>query len=164
MARRAEHCGAEYFPDIMERPQIVINRVCRAIRRYFPNCGGLLTADGISGVSIIIPVSLELKLPICIVRKKTSHSSSVIMHHVECDNLVFVDDFIESGNTFCQVLERLKGDFNPTVIGVVLYGDGSKQYANIEKGIFDLQDAEIYDESWDNQLAGIIPVVQYVKR
>jgi len=119
-----------YFPDVINRPSKVINRVCSIIRKDFPDCKGVITADGLSGSLILVPVALRLNVPFAVVRiKKSSHSDNVVEGPRTMTNFVFIDDFIEKGKTIKNVLQTLDRNtyynYSP-FLGVVLYGSENK--------------------------------------
>ena len=105
--------GEGYFKDLLERPDKVIVRVASAVKRRFPECNGLVTSDGISGTAIIVPVALKLKLPFCIVRRgNRSHSFDSIVGQIGPRlDMVFIDDFIDSGATINLVNKKMKREF-----------------------------------------------------
>jgi adenine/guanine phosphoribosyltransferase-like PRPP-binding protein len=139
---KIEYLGAEYFKDLLERPNSVIVRVASAVRRNFPKCTGLITIDGISGTAIIVPVALKLKLPFCIVRRgNRSHSIHGMVGQIRPRmNMVFIDDFIDTGATIRLVNKKMKSKFGDEyqTIGAVLYGCNAKKRVKDYKSEFKL--------------------------
>jgi len=113
---------SKYLDRLFSEPKYVVDAMCRIIRKEFPECGGIVTADGISGVSIIMPLALKLKKPYAIVRlKKGSHSHLKVEGHRNIDNYVFVDDFIGSAKTLRRTCATIYSWNRSRPCGAVLY-------------------------------------------
>ena len=110
-----------YLDAIFDHPARTINRIVAIIRKEFPKCNGVVVGDGISGVSMIAPVALKLKVPFAIARSKSSHSPLKVEGHTDVKRYVFIDDCIDSGKTFRSVYKKMYGWNKSKPIGAVLF-------------------------------------------
>lgn len=81
-----------------------------------------LVGTGISGIILIAPLALELKVPFAIVRKsKKNHSGYDVEGDDNISRYLFVDDFIDSGETFSRVYKKMKAFNGALPIGALFY-------------------------------------------
>lgn len=94
-----------------------------------------IAVSGMSGVVVGSPVSIELKKPLVIVRKKAevSHGRDRIINlqHVG-DRALFLDDLVESGKTRLHVKTTIERHSVAAVTAQYLYGaSGTPQYESL---------------------------------
>lgn len=113
-----------YFEDVFIRPKEVVKRIVTAIKTNYPKCNGIVSASGVSGASMVVPVAMELDLPFGFVRTKSSHSKlGRIDGHIDLYNPVIIDDFISSGATMRKTVRYLmQHERALTPLGIVCYG------------------------------------------
>ncbi len=111
---------SSHISKIFSDTQEIIRAICLAVKTNFPNCGGIISADGLSGSTIVIPVATQLKLPFGFVRNKKSHSRYRVEHHTAIKNVVIIDDLIDSGKTMRGTIKKLLNT-NIKPIGIICY-------------------------------------------
>jgi adenine/guanine phosphoribosyltransferase-like PRPP-binding protein len=84
-----------------------------------------IAVRGVSGVLVGGPLSLRLRKPLIVVRKKedNSHSCYRIEGDKTATRYVIIDDLIASGRTVKHIIDGMK-DFNGgRLVGILLYND-----------------------------------------
>lgn len=85
----------------------VAYRYLRRRRREFNG----IVCRGVSGSAFAAPLAYRLNVPLVVVRKGESTHSSYKVEGVDyADRLVFVDDFVASGNTLSEVARMIAGE------------------------------------------------------
>jgi adenine/guanine phosphoribosyltransferase-like PRPP-binding protein len=115
-----------YFKDLFIRPDILVNRLAKAIKKEFPTCDGIVASSGLSGAAIVVPVAMKLKMRFAFVRIKKSHSFEKVEGHCRIRNPVIIDDFIETGKTMKNTINILMAAGKPPC-GIICYGEHSKK-------------------------------------
>jgi hypothetical protein len=116
--RRVE---GSHVDDLFTQPHLTISRVTKVIRDHFPKCGGIVTAAGLSGSMLVLPVALRVKVPYAVVRDKESHGANFVEGDRGVKRYVIIDDFISSGETVANVIRQIRDWNRSAPIGVVLY-------------------------------------------
>jgi adenine/guanine phosphoribosyltransferase-like PRPP-binding protein len=89
-----------------------------------------IAVRGISGMLVGSPLAAATESQLIIVRKDTekTHSDSKVEGWGRKQNILIVDDFIETGETIDQIYESImeKCD-SPKIVGILLYASTAKQ-------------------------------------
>ena len=107
-----------------ERFGKTVKRMVKTIAEKFPTAT-VLAGRGLSGSMIIPTLAAKLKLQWAIARKEKTHSDfKVEASEVEGDvegkaYIVFVDDLIDTGNTYRQVKKQIKMKYAKDDVKVV---------------------------------------------
>lgn len=105
-----------------------VRRTARDLRPYRHEFDCIVVV-GMSGVTVGVPVSLMLKVPVVILRKSDddSHQGSqyggVINRYALGERALFVDDFSSTGDTERGVMERV-ASAGSTVVATYWYREG----------------------------------------
>jgi len=97
----------------------------------------MIVGTGVSGVILLMPVSIKSKIPCCVVRKNSdvvnssvdggSHSNSSVELDLIYDKIkryVIIDDVIESGKTVHRIIDKMGQTWKDSeCAGIVLYQD-----------------------------------------
>lgn len=94
-----------------------------------------IVVRGMSGVLVGAPVALRLKVPLVVVRKSNekAHDSNGLINSINFgDRWLFLDDFIDKGNTLkatkAAVTRNLMFNKKRHYVGAFLYGDMHRMY------------------------------------
>jgi adenine/guanine phosphoribosyltransferase-like PRPP-binding protein len=115
-----------YLSDVLDRKELskIIKRLTRkaiSIQKKIKFNG--LVATGISGLLVLTPLALELKLPFAVVRKsKKNHSGCRVEGEDNITKYLIIDDFMDSGDTIFKIYKDMS-DFNASLPAGVLFYD-----------------------------------------
>jgi adenine/guanine phosphoribosyltransferase-like PRPP-binding protein len=127
LVKSIEYLKVDYLGELFQNPKTLINNISLAIKRIYPNCGGLISGSGLSGSSILVPVAIKLNLPFLFVRDKKTHCLYSVEGH-RVNNAVIIDDCIESGTTMRRLIKRTE-EHDINISGILLYDNISKSIA-----------------------------------
>ncbi len=100
-----------YFDLAFTNPIEVIDSICYQLDN--PQLGKIdhIVGTGISGIMLLVPVSIKSEIQCCAVRKspgyESSHSGATVEYgnrKRRIDRYVIIDDFIESGQTVNRII------------------------------------------------------------
>lgn len=89
-----------------------------------------LACTGVSGLLVASPISIELDIPLIVVRKQLSHSNEIvegIPRGVHFTYLI-IDDMTCSGYTIDRIKEKITENGNGHLVGCYFYQDRKLSY------------------------------------
>jgi hypothetical protein len=115
--------SAEYHSSAADPAQLreVVETTTRRVKAWLAASDvkiSHIVATGISGQSVVWPLSLALDLPVCIVRKhgETSHMfGGPIVGTGDLRDYIIVDDLISTGDTMHYVIRRINEEYDKTL-------------------------------------------------
>lgn len=123
-----------YFSYIFLYPQNTIKAICHALENPKLQQPDFIVGTGISGGSLLVPVSLQSGIPFGIVRKSGDvdklpknggcHSGQSIEspHLYRPTKYVIIDDFSDSGSMVKRIISSMEETWHKTkCVGVILY-------------------------------------------
>ena len=126
-----------YFNNAFQYPSATIDTICHTLKDPKFDRVDFIVGTGMSGVLILLPVSIKSDIPCVAVRKtwETEHNSSAGGSHSheiienlqnitnkKLNNYIIIDDFTKSGGTIrkIQCAIRTRISFSQCV-GIILY-------------------------------------------
>lgn len=127
-----------YFRNAIQNPQMTIDSICFALKD--PKLGNVdyIVGMGMSGILILVPVSMQSGIPCVAVRKQVEmdedpsdrgcHGNKVVershSNYTPTNRYVIIDDFIESGNTIGRIRKIMSQQYQDSKCAdVILYQD-----------------------------------------
>lgn len=125
-----------YFSNAFRHPRITIDAICHALNDPKFDRIDFIVGTGISGLLLLVPVSLQSSIPCGAIRKPLdanskyynggSHSGSNVEEYVPynyCVNrYIIIDDLIDSGKTIERIIQMMIATFSHCrCAGIILY-------------------------------------------
>lgn len=125
-----------YFSNALAYPSATVDAICHALNDSKFNRVDFVVGMGISGTLVLLPVSIQSKIPFGVIRKTIdlstpsykggSHSprevetSTPSSHQIS--RYVTIDDLIETGDTIRQILRIMTNKYTHSkCVGIILY-------------------------------------------
>jgi adenine/guanine phosphoribosyltransferase-like PRPP-binding protein len=123
-----------YFSNVQNYPTETVDTICHAI--HDPKFGSvdLIVGTGISGILVLLPVSMQSGIPYAAIRKPIdaeeshhdggSHSTRCVesINNTNIHRYVIIDDLIDTGNTIGRIMEAMTSwNVHCRCVGIILY-------------------------------------------
>lgn len=130
-----------YFSNAFAYPLATVDAICYALNDSKFNRVDFIVGMGVSGTLVLLPVSIQSKIPYGVIRKTIdlgtpsykggSHSpreiETSIPNNHQIHRYVVIDDLIESGGTVRQILKVMTNNYTHSrCVGIILYQNYEK--------------------------------------
>jgi len=105
--------------------KLVTKKVKELKKEY---CFDSIAFRGSSGAAYAYPLSVSLSLNLMHVRTSRGHFNGSFEGVIGSKSYIFIDDFMETGNTFKKTIESISKYTSSELVGIIMYNQCSEDF------------------------------------